>query len=106
MIKGLLGELAPEVEITRAQSNMDEEGSSSTPGKEYIKDDNATNEDQFVNASSQQKKFNMNTKINKIEVDESTLERGLEEETVSLIEDEVQGHQPSPVSAQRQPPAS
>lgn len=53
MIKGVLGELAPEVEITKAQGNVEEEGSSSMPGNQEIEDDNATNEDQLINPTSQ-----------------------------------------------------
>lgn len=36
LIEGVLGELAPEVEITEAQDDVEKEGSSSTPGEEDI----------------------------------------------------------------------
>lgn len=45
MIEGVLGEHAPEMEITEAQGNVKEEGSSSTSGKEDIEDEHATIED-------------------------------------------------------------
>lgn len=53
MIEGMLGELAPEVEVTEAQATI-EEGSSSTLDKKDNEDDNTIKDDRFINAPSHQ----------------------------------------------------
>lgn len=91
MIEGVLDQLTLEVKTTEAQSKMEEEDSSSTPGKKDIEDDSVTNENQFINVPSQQIEIQHEErdKQESTEVEESALERGLEEETVPMTENEV-----------------
>lgn len=49
----MLGELASEVEATKAQGNGEEEGSSFTPGKDDNEGNFASDEDQIVDATDE-----------------------------------------------------
>lgn len=51
MIESMLNELAPEVEATKAKGNGQEEGSSSTPGKDDNGNNDANDEKQIIDAT-------------------------------------------------------
>lgn len=83
----LVGELAPKVEATKARGKGEEEGSSSTPGKEENEGNIASDEDQHVDATGQQVEDQYDVQ-EPIEVQESVLERDYE--VTPIKEDEVQ----------------
>lgn len=91
MIGVVMGALAPEVEAIGAQGNEEEEGSSSTPGKEDKEGVNVNIKDQLVNLPSQQIEVQQEEQEGQapIEVEESASERDYEEEAILVIEDEV-----------------
>lgn len=92
LIKGVLGELAPEEQATKTQGNIEEDGSSSNLRKEDDEDNNAVTTGQIVNAPSKQ------VEIPKVEperkdsiaVEERAPKRCLVEEVVPKTEDEIQ----------------
>lgn len=54
MIKGVLGELVPEEEASRMEAAVEEEGSSSTPGKKDTDNERITTENQAVEVAFEQ----------------------------------------------------
>lgn len=95
MIQGVLHKFAPEEKAVEAQGiDEGEEGSSSTPDKEDIEDENTTNEGQTVKILTKQAKIRTEPHDqDPIIVEESTFGgdgRGLEEEVPLSTEDEIQ----------------
>lgn len=89
MIEGVLGELEPQVEATEARGVEDEEeGWSSTTGKDDNEGDDANDEDQINNIVDQQVEVLHKEQVT-IDVKESVLVGDHREETILII-DEVQ----------------
>lgn len=102
MIEGVLGELSPKMEATEARDNREEDGSSSTLGKDDNEGNNAIDENLSIDVADQQVEAQYEEQV-PLKVEESVLKRDHGEETVLIIENEVQIIPPQGL-VQEQPP--